>query len=318
MKKCILAIFLALSMLFSGCNKQINNSKNESQKSVQVPSKSDDSYIDNYKNNTSKLKILVNNKFLYDCVKDIDKGRHDVDYLFDYSNQEVMIRYYYDIKYVPDLFIYDDYNFKNLNSKYLDKINGYKVGIINASRGVNQLSYYKNIFKYGKDNENLFWNNIDNYKVVLVNVKNAIIERDPKNRSFYEKNFNELLKKLTPYQKYFKEQSNKLKNYDFIIEGNSLDYMMAYMGLKTISIGENDENTINLSNIIAQKYNGDSSQKILLYYNDSYILKYHDDILKYNIKCIKIKKIDPNLEYQNLLQYEKEVIDSVVNICTKS
>ncbi|WP_396276585.1 metal ABC transporter solute-binding protein, Zn/Mn family [Haloimpatiens lingqiaonensis] len=265
------------------------------------------------------MDILVSNKFLYDCVKKIDKGIHKVDYIFNKKGEQIYVNYYYDISYVPDIFIYDEFNFSNLNNSYISRIEGNKVGIINSSRGANPLSYYKNVDKYGKGEECIFWNNIDNYKVVLVNVKNAIVERDPLNRSYYEKNFKESLKELEDYEKIFKKQGEGVKEHLFIVEGNSLDYIMAYSGLKTVSIDENIEKSkeLDLNKIIEEKYEKNKDKMVLVYFSNDFLSKNKEFIAKYGVKCVKVSNFNISAEYDKVLDYEKKLFSTLVNICTK-
>lgn len=315
MKKFMISIAVIVLLTFSGCaNNKINIDKNNKKK-INKSLEAEKNTKTNEK--TRKLNILVSDKILYDCVKSIDKGKHNVDYIFKRNNNEVLISHYYDIGYVPDLYIYDEFNLPRLNNNYISKIEDKKVGIINAYRGGNHLSYYKNVDKYGKEKYSLVWSNIDNYKVVLVNIKNAIIDKDPKNRSYYEKNFNEAVKNLETYEKVFKEEGNKIKDFSFIVEGDYLDYMLGYMGLKTISISENDYKNINLKNIIDSKYNKAKNQLVLIYYNDNFLESNKDAILKYNIKCIKINKVNLNSKYQDLLENQKKFLETAVNVCTK-
>lgn len=314
MKKYIIAMLLILAVTISGCNSgkiNISNNKNKVENVNTNNAKKDKEQV--------KLDILVSNKFLYSCVKKIDGGRHKVDYIFDKKGNEINVSHYYDISYVPDIFIYDEFNFSKLNNNYIGKIEGNRVGIINSSRGANPLSYYKNVDKYGNGDECIFWNNIDNYKVVLVNVKNAIVERDPLNRSYYEKNFKESLKQLEEYEKIFRKEGDKIKDKLFIIEGNSLDYIMAYSGLKTISIDENIQSSksLDLNKIIEEKYEKNKDKMVLIYFSDDFFSKHKEFISKNQIKCVKVSNFNINTEYDKVLDYEKKLFSTLVNICTK-
>lgn len=314
MKKCITVILLMVMLIMSGCNNtkiNMNNSKNKIENVNEDNREQEKEQI--------KLDILVSNKFLYSCVKKIDGGRHKVDYVFDKKGNDINIGCYYDINYVPDIFIYDEFNFSELNNNYIGKIEGNRVGIINSSRGANSLSYYKNVDKYGKGEQCIFWNNIDNYKVVLVNVKNAIVERDPLNRSYYEKNFKDSLKQLEEYEKTFRKDGDKIKDNLFIVEGNNLDYIMAYSGLKTISIDENIQNNeqVDLNKIIEEKYKENKDKMVLIYSSKDFLSKYKEFVTINKIKCVKVSNFNINTEYDKVLEYEKKLFSTLVNICTK-
>ncbi|MFD3158222.1 metal ABC transporter substrate-binding protein [Haloimpatiens sp. FM7330] len=323
MKKTIL-ILLAICMLsLIGCkHKNVSSNKPKVSNSKQNDFKED---------KESKLNILVSNKFLYYCVKDIDGGKHNVDYLFEEKNNDIIIKYYYDIDYIPDLYIYDEFNFQKSSNKYINKIQNNKVGIINSSRGINLISYYKNITKYGEEKKTCYWNNIDNYKIILLNVKNAIVERDPINRDYYEKKFDNTLKKIREYEKVFKDKFKLLKGYTFIIQGNSLEYFMAYSGLKSFIISVDDTNSkdkinneSNKKEILKQQDNilnivknecEDKEKIIFIYYDDKFKKDNQSVIDEYNIKCVKINKINWQDKYEQNLKYEKSLLENVVKNC---
>ncbi|WP_392486222.1 metal ABC transporter solute-binding protein, Zn/Mn family [Haloimpatiens sp. FM7315] len=325
--KLIIFSFISIFVLVGcgcGCNSIFNNNTN----------KSDNSKIEDTKNKREetksvKLDILVSDKFLYQCVKNIDGGKHNVDYIFRTQQGENIIKQYYDIDYSPDLYIYDEFNYKGLNNRYIDKIQENKVGLINASRGINQLTYYKNVVTLGKKNECLFWNNIDNYKIVLVNIKNAIVERDPKNRNYYEKNFNTILKNLEKDEDFFSEKSKKIDDTLCILEGSNLNYIMAYAGIETISVFQDEKKELDpskdkgsksmeneqLRKVLNEKYK-DKEKIVLIYYSDDFLKNNEKIISQFNIKCIKVNKINMDIQYSQLIKYEKNIFDTILNFFT--
>ena len=179
-------------MLFSAC---ANKDNNETMEKVNMDIK---------KNNEVNLNIMVTDKFLYFMTKDIVNDKHFVQYMF--KNKEEEFNYIYSKDSLnniskQDLFIYNGAGLEPWINEFLDKLNKSKVGVINISRGINLLSYNKQV-KYKNlvlKNNPYYWLNIDNYKIALLNIKNSIQDKDPRNRDYYEKNFSNKLKELEGY-----------------------------------------------------------------------------------------------------------------------
>lgn len=210
---------MCFSVLFFACN---NGQNNASIKELDMEIK---------KTNEENLNIMVTDKILYFMAKDIVGDKHFVQYMFKNKKEEFDFVYSEDsLNNIAkqDLFIYNGAGLEPWINDFLNKLNKNNVGTINVSRGVNLLIYnkevkYKNLIL--KENP-YYWINIDNYKIALLNIKNSIQDRDPRNRDIYEKNFSDKLKELETYEKKFKELGNKFKNYSIFYLDEDLEYFI--------------------------------------------------------------------------------------------
>lgn len=316
MGKKIFILIIILSFFLCGCNKnKINLDKKYEIKEENVLNS------ENNKNNptideSKNLNIYTSNKFMYYCVKNIDMSKHKVDYVFCESPDELDIKYYYyDTQNMPDLFIYDEYNLINYSNNYISKINSGKVGIINAARGINTMSKFKKTKLIGKNNNSYYWNNIDNIKIVLLNVKNAIIERDPINRNYYQNNFDLVLKKLNDYDESFNKIFEKLKDYTFIVQGSYFQYLMGASDLNTVVVNGDVKNSNKLVNDFIDTQCSDKNKIIMLYYDNNFTNIYKEAISKYNIKTFKYNPIPKESNYDDVFEYEIKLLDCIIQEC---
>lgn len=245
-----------------------------------------------------ELNIETTDKLLYCAVKEIVGDKHMVEYMF--SREEDMKNFTFTDDSLnniqkKDLFIYYDAGFEPWSDKFIEKMSKTNLGIISASRGVKISTYSsdeKNKATYGKDIP-YYWLNMDNYKIVLQNIKNAVEEKDPKNRELYEKNFSVELKKLDKYQKQLKDIVTKLKAYTFIVNGDELDYFLKYTGIKYVKIQDN-----NYEDVI-QKTKGDS--KLIYMYCDDAKLGEDSLFVKVNsLNTVKLCIYDDKKSYEEI------------------
>lgn len=259
------------------------------------------------------LNIVTTNKFIYNMTMELTKDRHYVSYMFKNPSQGINFKYTDDsLNNISkqDLFIYNGVGLEPWDKDFIDSLSKSKVGITSASRGVKLISYNKEK-KYGKrtikDNP-YYWLNIDNYKISILNIKNALQDKDPRNSDYYEKNFAEHLKKIEPYEKDFKKISEDLKEYVIFFNEEELEYFIKYIGLKNI-------------NSLAVKDNKDLEEKlsdkenILFMYNNSEEVKKNEEIIKkYNMHPVKIHVYEESFTYIDLL---KNNLSSLKNIKEK-
>jgi ABC-type Zn uptake system ZnuABC Zn-binding protein ZnuA len=286
-------------MLFSAC---ANKDNNETMEKVNMDIK---------KNNEVNLNIMVTDKFLYFMTKDIVNDKHFVQYMF--KNKEEEFNYIYSKDSLnniskQDLFIYNGAGLEPWINEFLDKLNKSKVGVINISRGINLLSYNKQV-KYKNlvlKNNPYYWLNIDNYKIALLNIKNSIQDKDPRNRDYYEKNFSNKLKELEGYEKRFKEIGNKFKNYTMFYSEDDLEYLIRYSNMKVTKLtgGEGDE-------YLEEKIK-DTKNIVFLYSNDEELKKNEELLKKYNVKTVKLIVYQENMDYINILKYNINNLEAIL------
>lgn len=290
---------MCFSVLFFACN---NGQNNASIKELDMEIK---------KTNEENLNIMVTDKILYFMAKDIVGDKHFVQYMFKNKKEEFDFVYSEDsLNNIAkqDLFIYNGAGLEPWINDFLNKLNKNNVGTINVSRGVNLLIYnkevkYKNLIL--KENP-YYWINIDNYKIALLNIKNSIQDRDPRNRDIYEKNFSDKLKELETYEKKFKELGNKFKNYSIFYLDEDLEYFIKYSGIKANKLVESKE-----FKDVDEKINGNKNI-VFLYTNEEELKKNDNFIKKYHPKLLKITIYKENTDYINILKQNMIRIENML------
>lgn len=305
MKK-LIGIFIVIALIFSGCN-------------INKASVSGNQVEEDNKKTDIKLKIMTTNKMLYYMVKDISGERHSVEYMFNNYNEIWKFNFTKDsLENISrkDLFIYIGADYEPWCSNFVNELSKTTIGVINASRGVRLLSYnqpitYKNTTY---DNNPYYWLNVDNYKIALLNVKNAIEEKDPENRAIYENNFKKAVEVLDKYSDKFAEVSPKLKSYTFVSYGDTLEYFFKFNDLNYIELNKplKPKDIINVKEENENKLKN-KSKLIFLYTNSKDLNENSDIIKKYHMKSISMSLGRDNLKYIDVLNYNLDSLKSIEN-----
>lgn len=202
------------------------------------------------------LNITTVNKGQYEMVKSIVLDKHNVQYML--KKEEDIINFEYTQNTIDnisnmDLFIYNGIGFEPWINNFIDKLNKGSLGIINMSRGIRSLSYEQN----GQVGENPYYVlSKDNYEVALYNIKQSIIEKDPKYKEFYEENYNNALKEIEEKQNLIKANLSTYSGYTIITDTDSFDYLFRDLGINTIKLKDKtvnkiiEENNINPKKVI--------------------------------------------------------------------
>jgi ABC-type Zn uptake system ZnuABC Zn-binding protein ZnuA len=265
------------------------------------------------------LNIVVTNKLLYNMVKDIIGDRHSLDYMFTSKDKLWNFNYTEDsISNISrkDLFFYWDSGIEPWDTDFIDKLTKNKVGNVSVSRGVKFITLAREV-KYKevtlKDNP-YFWLSIDDYKIAMLNIKNAIQDKDTKDRDLYEKNFSKAIKEVEDYQKKLKEAADKLKDYTFVVDGDELDYFTSYYGFKTLKIN-------NYGLILTAKQTEDNkkveekfkeAKNVVFLYDEEGEFKSNEALInKYNLKTSNIIVIKDDIKYIDILANNLRSLESL-------
>lgn len=300
MKKWIYVLVVLCITILIGCSGKVRSNTGTRPQHVSTPQ-----VPETKKEKEIALSIITTNRFLYNMVSGIAQERHNADYMFTSLEGQQNFEFTDDsLNNIArqDLFFYTGANFEPWMDDFLDKLNKNKVGVVNISRGIKLLEYtteHKYQEKVLKENP-YYWLNLDNYKIMLLNIKNAIQEKDPKNRTLYEDNFASQLKVLAEYQKKAKELSDQLKDIVFIVNGDKLDYFTKYYNLRVIKVS--DTSTLTPDEVKAELQKLDDKlkdeKKVIFLYTSS-----EDAVLdaglsvKYNIAKVNIIAYDDKMEF---------------------
>ena len=210
------------------------------------------------------LNILTTNKEIYEMAKSIVGDKHSVEYLFNTEkemkdfkiNQNVI-----DNILNMDLFIYNGLGYEEWINEVVDNSKNSNVGIINASRGIRPIINYLS----DKDEENPYYLlGVNEYEIALYNIKASLQERDMKNRSYYEDNYNSLVNKLNEFLNASKKEIEEYENYAVFTNTDKFDYLFRDLGIEGQKIKDSDkevnEDEVNKRIFIYDKDNEDLNE----------------------------------------------------------
>lgn len=298
--KKLMCLFLLFTIIIfqDGCNKNTNINSN----------------IENTKKVIKNLDIMVSNKYLYNIVKDIAGDKNNLEFMLKGENEE--FTYTEDsISNLAkqDLFIYTGAGFEDWADDFLSNVDKSKVSVINSSRGISFLTYSnKNEKNYGQRNP-YYLMDINNYKTMLLNIKNAIEEKDPKNRSEYETNFRNCIRTVDEYRESMKDISNKMKDYTIITDTDRFDYLLSSQNFNNIKFYRNDQGNISSEDNQRISIEKDNGKKLCFIYDDDKDLQQNKDIIdQYGIQTIKITVYNADMDYIDVLKSNIESFKNVV------
>jgi ABC-type Zn uptake system ZnuABC Zn-binding protein ZnuA len=284
-------------MFFSGCaSNTADNSTGENAAEVKTQKE-------------VKLDIVTTDRILYYMVKDIVGEKHNVDYMF--KNMDSLLNFtftddsLYNIAKM-DLFMYMGASYEPWGASFADQINKSSVGIINVSRGVKVLPLATEL-KYGEYtvNENPYYLlNYDNYKIALLNIKNSIQDKDPKNRDIYEQNFNEAISRTELEEQNIMGIISKLSGYTFVYSEERLEYFLRYYSLDSLKTVPGGDYSAQLKN----------KTKVVFLYSDKNSLAQNQALIKkYDMSTLELKVYNNDMKYEDMLLVNQGLLEAYYN-----
>ena len=184
------------------------------------------------------LNIITSNKIQYEMVKEIVKDKHNVEYIV--IGEEESKNFEFNDEIINnisnmDLFLYTGSIIEPWSSSLISKLNKSNLGTISTIRGIR--SVITQVENRNVDNPYVYAG-LEEYKVILYNIKLAIQDKDPKNRDLYEKNYNDAISALTEAIEEIKKDKKDLSEYQYISLDDNLDYFYRSLGLNTIKVGK--------------------------------------------------------------------------------
>ena len=200
------------------------------------------------------LNIMTVNKPQYDMVKIITKDNHNVQYMFTEENDIYNFKYNNEVLSNVsnmDLFIYSGTSFEPWTNTFINELKKGNLGIINLARGIRLLNYDQD----GVSKENpYYFIGAEEYKIALYNVKAAIQDRDPQNRDYYEKNYNNAIKEFDKKLDNYNKKLKQLNDFTFITLSNDFDYLLKGIGLNTLKLDNHElSDFIKINNLDVNK-----------------------------------------------------------------
>lgn len=145
------------------------------------------------------------------------------------------------------VFIYNGLGMEEWIDKVLESIDNKDLEIINSSNGVNKL------MTDGKVDPHI-WLSLQEAKIQTLNIKNGFIKVDPKNKDYYEKNYENFKNQLDDTYNQYKNKFSVLKNKEFIAGHSAFGYLCRDFGLNQKSVenlfGEGEITPQNLKELV--------------------------------------------------------------------
>lgn len=187
------------------------------------------------------LNILTVNKDIYDMTKLIVGEKHNVEYLF--KNEKEMATFKITDSVLnninnKDLFLYNGLGYESWINDISNNIKGSNLGVINLSRGIRPLSY--ELLQSGQENP-YYLLGFSEYKIALYNIKMAMQERDIENRSYYEENYNNVIKEIDKFSTKSKEEIKDYKDYTIITNTDKFDYLFRDLGIAITKVKDSND-----------------------------------------------------------------------------
>lgn len=250
------------------------------------------------------MRILTSCRLLTNIVNEFASDRHYVDSMVNAENTLKTFKPYYqffkDKNY--DSFLYLGAGYEPFITNFLKDVDKNELDVVNLSRGVEILRYKDN--NLYRDNP-YYLSNSTNYKIVLSNIKNNLIELDVARKDFYEVRFRSMSSEIDELQKQISEFF-KGKNVKFISDTDLTEYICKDYRVSHINILSYKKT----QGIGAGSTELDSGIKLFLYSDDTALLKYADEIAKYKMIPVKIKFYDYD---QSVLDTLKENFSNIKN-----
>ncbi|WP_252231373.1 zinc ABC transporter substrate-binding protein [Clostridium sp. ZBS15] len=247
------------------------------------------------------LNIMTVNKPQYKMVKKIVNNKHNVQYMM--TEEADINEFKYNKEIIEnvsnmDLFIYSGTSFEPWANSFIDELKKGSMGIINLSRGMRLLNYGGN--ESSKENP-YYFEGIDSYKIALYNIKAAVQDRDPKNRDYYEENYNNAIKELNVQIEPYSEKIKGLKDYTFLALNDNFDYLTKDLGLHVVKL-----NNYEISEFI--KVNNLDEKKLVILKDGTE--ETNMDLSKY--KVVNLWKYYGNMSFDELILYNIKVLTDLL------
>lgn len=241
--KYILLATMAASLILSACGKTGTPSQEKGEAATQSKeAKSED----------SKLKVMASFYTMYDFVKKVGGDKVDVKNMVpagtephDWEPTATDIKNLED----ADVFIYNGVDMEHWTEEVLDSLDNRSLKVVEAARGI---SLIKGADEHGEDpdedkdhdkdehdedgHDPHVWLNPLNAKAEMENIKNALVEADPKNKAYYTENYNKYAQELEQLDAEYKKELGDTKNKNIITAHEAFGYLCSAYGLNQVGI----------------------------------------------------------------------------------
>lgn len=128
-----------------------------------------------------------------------------------------------------NIFVYNGLGMEHWVDDVLETLKSTDVKVVNASEGVN-------VIKDGNTVDPHIWLSLKEAEVESKNILNALIEKDPNNKDYYEANYKKLTEEFDGLYNEYKPKFDSLKNKDFVTNHAAFGYLCREFGLTQKSV----------------------------------------------------------------------------------
>lgn len=130
-----------------------------------------------------------------------------------------------------DIFVYNGLGMETWLDEVKAQLKDSKTVMVDSSKGVD-------VIKEGDKVDPHIWLSLKDATIQANNIKDALIEKDPNNKEYYEKNYNKLKEEFDELYNEYKPKFEKLKNKDFVTGHAAFGYLCRDFGLTQKSISD--------------------------------------------------------------------------------
>lgn len=197
--------------------------------------------------NKDKIKVYTTVFPVYDFAKNIGKDKIDLNYIIPPGTEphdyEITPKVLKDIQ-DADLLIKNGLGLDSFADKIESESN---LKVVVATKGIEPLSYNdKDIHNHSNeedgDNHNHgeydphVWLDVDLAMKECENIKNALVEVDSKNKTYYENNYNEYVHNLEKIKDKYDSELSTIKNNKIIVSHDAYGYLCKKYNIEQISV----------------------------------------------------------------------------------
>lgn len=212
-----IAIISSLILTISACN----NSK---------PNSSDN----------SKIKVVVTFNAMMEFTKAIGRDKVTIQTIIpegtEPHNYEPKVK---DLEAIgrADMFVFNGFGMEKWVNKSLKAVNNKKLIIVDASKGFPPITNTDpKLIKDDGQNDPHIWISIKGAKKQALNIQDALIKVDPKNKAYYEANYSDFNNRLEQLFNEYNSKFNTVNNKNFVTGHAAFAYLCRDFGLNQNSV----------------------------------------------------------------------------------
>lgn len=185
------------------------------------------------------LNIMASTKSEYYMLNSLTQGKHNIEYMFSNEKQNKDYKPTQDaVNNVSNmnLFFYSGNGYEPWVNDFLGDLNKLNVGVVDLSRGIRSRYYTENNQKIINP---YYWTGPNELQIMLYNAKSALQEKDPANREFYQKNYDNMIVQINKMTDNFsKEVQKSNKKIIFLSRNNDFEYLLSDLGIQNTVVNE--------------------------------------------------------------------------------